>query len=78
MVHNLNRPFEARDKELKDRLEHMAARLEDAVRALNDVAAAVEEEEADVVSHHMRLSMFVGTWTPFYLVWISRASTRPG
>lgn len=69
MVHNLNRPFEARDKELKDRLEHMAARLEDAVRALNDVAAAVEEEEADAVSHPC---VYLYGWTLdiFCLVWI--------
>lgn len=48
-MHNINRPFDARDKEMKDRLELMAAKLEDVVRSLNDVAAVVEEEEAEMV-----------------------------
>jgi hypothetical protein len=56
----------------------MAARLEDAVRALNDVAAAVEEEEADVVSHPC---IYLCLWALGHLsTWCAsnRASTRPG
>ena len=49
-MHNINRPFDAREKDLRDRLEVMIGRLEDAIRTLNEVAGVVDEEEADLVS----------------------------
>ena len=48
-MHNINRPFDAREKDMRDRLEVMIGRLEDAIRTLNDVAGVVDEEEADLV-----------------------------
>ncbi len=48
VMHHVNKPFDAREKEMRDRLEVMVGRLEDAIRTLNEVAGVVDEEEADL------------------------------
>lgn len=48
-MHGMNRPFDAREKAMRDRLEAMVGRLEDAIRTLNEVAGMVDEEEAGLV-----------------------------
>lgn len=48
-MHSINRPIDAREKGLRDRLEGMVGRLEDAIRTLNEVAGVVDEEEASLV-----------------------------
>lgn len=54
-MHSINRPIDAREKAMRDRLEGMVGRLADAIRTLNEVAGVVDEEEASLVR---RVSMF--------------------
>jgi len=48
VLHQVNRPFSQEEKEMRERLEGMLGRLEDAIRTLNEVGGVVEEEEADL------------------------------
>jgi hypothetical protein len=61
VMHNINRPFDARDKGLRDRLEDMIGRLEDAVRVLNDVTAVVDEQDADMVGRWATIATHSGS-----------------
>ena len=48
VLHQVNRPFSQEEKEMRERLEGMLGRLENAIRILNEVGGVVEEEEADL------------------------------